>query len=164
MALKSHCVENESSKRIFCNKNFEIIAASDKVALLIGNQDYTTEFHEALQGGGLLQHTIADTKTLGSLLHRDDMGFNVLSLGNLTRREMSRGVNEYLNLLSPDCYAFFYYAGHGFELNGKHYLLPVDAPATWKQEDAVCVQWILELMWKARPKMAVIILDMCRVR
>ena len=92
------------------------------------------------------------------------MGFNVLSLGNLTKREMVRGVGEYINLLSEDCYAFFYYAGHGFELNGKHYLLPVDALGTWQQEDAICVQWILELMWKAKPKMAVIILDMCRVR
>lgn len=140
------------------------IPASDKVALLIGNQNYSAEFHEALQGGGLLQHTIADTKTLGSLLHRDDMGFNVLSLGNLTRNEMYRGVGEYINLLSEDCYAFFYYAGHGFELNGKHYLLPVDAPAEWKQQDAICVQKILELIWKAKPKLTVLILDMCRVR
>ena len=138
--------------------------ASDKVALLIGNQDYTAAFHDALQGGGLLQHTIADTKTLGSLLHQDGMGFNVLSLGNLTRSEMVKGIEEYIHLLSEDCYAFFYYAGHGFELNGKHYLLPVDAPAGWRQEDAICVQWVLELLWKARPKMTVIILDMCRVR
>ncbi|XP_028399099.1 mucosa-associated lymphoid tissue lymphoma translocation protein 1-like [Dendronephthya gigantea] len=138
-------------------------AASDKVAFLIGNQDYNAVFHEALQGHGRLQHTIADTKTLGSLLHRDDMGFNVLSFGNLTRQEMLRGIEEYVNLLSEDCYAFFYYAGHGFELNGKHYLLPVDAPADWKQEDAICVQWILELLWKPKPKMTVIILDMCRI-
>ena len=92
------------------------------------------------------------------------MGYNVLSLGNLTRNEMVRGIGEYINLLSEDCYAFFYYAGHGFELNGKHYLLPVDAPADWKQEDAICVQWMLELLWKAKPKMTVMILDMCRVR
>lgn len=134
------------------------------MALLIGNQDYNAAFHDALQGHGLLQHTIADTKTLGSLLHRDDMGFNVLSFGNLTKQEMLRGIAEYVNLLSEDCYAFFYYAGHGFELNGKHYLLPVDAPADWKQEDAICVQWILELLWKPKPRMTVIILDMCRIR
>lgn len=92
------------------------------------------------------------------------MGFNVLSLGNLTRNEMIRGIEEYRNLMSEGCYAIFYYAGHGFELNGRHYLLPVDAPGEWKQEDAICVQWILEILWKVRPKMIVIILDMCRVR
>lgn len=88
----------------------------------------------------------------------------MLSLGNLTRQEMVKGIGEYVSLLSEDCYAFFYYAGHGFELNGKHYLVPVDAPRDWTQEDAICVQWILELMWKARPKLTVIILDMCRIR
>ena len=88
----------------------------------------------------------------------------MLSFANLSRVEMQKAVNEYLNLLSEDCYAVFYFAGHGFELNGKHYLVPVDAPADWKQEDAICIQWILEAIWKSRPQLTVILLDMCRLR
>ena len=138
--------------------------ATDKVALLIGNQDYTANFPDGFQGQGTLKHTIADTRTLGSLLHREDMGFNVLSFANLSRDEMEKSIIEYLNLLSEGCYAVFYFAGHGFELNGKHYLVPVDAPADWTQGDAVCIQWVLEAIWGKRPQLTVILLDMCRMR
>ena len=49
----------------------------------------------------------------------------------------------YCQLLGPGVFAVFYYAGHGFEENGKNYLMPVDATPAQKEEEFIQAQEIL---------------------
>ena len=48
----------------------------------------------------------------------------------------------YCQLLGPGVFAVFYYAGHGFEENGKNYLMPIDATTT-KGDEFIQAQEIL---------------------
>lgn len=72
-----------------------------------------------------------------------ELGFKVLSLVDLTLREMRTIMLAYCQLLGPGVFAVFYYAGHGFEENGKNYLMPVDASSAQKEEEFIQAQEIL---------------------
>ena len=71
------------------------------------------------------------------------LGFKVISLVDLTLREMRTIMLAYCKLLGPGVFAVFYYAGHGFEENGKNYLMPVDISTAQKEEEFIQAQEIL---------------------
>lgn len=59
--------------------------------------------------------------------------------------------------------AVFYFVGHGFEKNGKNYLLAVDAPNNdCRKVDCVSVEWILGIFEDSHPALNLILLDVCR--
>lgn len=126
--------------------------ATDKVALLIGNLNYS---HHP----GLLAPVI-DVYELGQLLQQ--LGFRVLSLLDLTADQMTAAVHNFTQLLDPGVYGLFYYAGHGFEHAGRNYLVPVDAPQPYHTSKCVCVQRIMHKMQHRGSALSVILLDACR--
>ena len=108
--------------------------ASDKIALLIGNKHYHN----------LEEPLVFPHKDVFNLRHAlRELGFKVLSLVDLTLREMRTIMLAYCQLLGPGVFAVFYYAGHGFEENGKNYLMPVDASSAQKEEEFIQAQEIL---------------------
>lgn len=116
------------------------VLASDKIALLIGNTHYQNN-DEPL----VFPHK--DVYDLRNELH--SLGFKVLSLVDLTLREMRTIMLAYCQLLGPGVFAVFYYAGHGFEENGKNYLMPVDATPAQKEEEFIQAQEILTVCYKS---------------
>lgn len=132
-------------------KNFY---ATDKVALLIGNMNY-------------LHHTplcapIADVHELTNLLRQ--MDFKVVSLLDLNWQEMHSAVTEFLLLLDKGVYGLLYFAGHGYENYGNSFMVPIDAPASYRSEHCLCVQNILTRMQEKETGLNVFLLDMCRKR
>lgn len=126
--------------------------ATDKVALLIGNLNYS---HHP----GLLA-PVMDVQELGQLLQQ--LGFRVLSLLDLTYDQMTAAVHNFTQLLDTGVYGLFYYAGHGFEHAGRNYLVAVDAPQPYHTSKCVCLQRIMYKMQDKRTALSVILLDACR--
>lgn len=61
-------------------------------------------------------------------------------------------------------YAVLYYGGHGYEDSGKNYLLPVDADLTYRRQDSLCAQEILQTMQDCDTALNLLIIDSCRIR
>ncbi|CAH2273198.1 mucosa-associated lymphoid tissue lymphoma translocation 1-like isoform X1 [Pelobates cultripes] len=130
----------------------ETYFAVGKVALLIGNNGY-------LNHPNLLAPMV-DVSELSVLLRK--IGFCVVSLVDLTREEMLRAVNQFLDLLDKGVYGLFYYAGHGYERSGRNYMVPVDAPQPYRPENCISVQKILQQMQDRKTALNVVLLDTCR--
>ncbi|XP_042352574.1 mucosa-associated lymphoid tissue lymphoma translocation protein 1 [Plectropomus leopardus] len=126
--------------------------ATDKVALLIGNLNYS--HHPDLMA------PIMDVHELANLLQQ--LGFRVVSLLDLTREEMLAAIDKFIQLLDRGVYGLFYYAGHGYERAGRNYLVAVDAPQPYRTENCVCVQRVMLSMQQRRTALSVILLDTCR--
>ncbi|NWW86257.1 MALT1 protein, partial [Rhynochetos jubatus] len=129
-------------------------AATDKVALLIGNMHYL--HHKQLQA------PMVDVHALSTLLRQLD--FKVVSLLDLCKAEMQMAVNEFLLLLDKGVYGLLYYAGHGYENFGNSFMVPIDAPSSYTSAHCLCVQRVLRSMQQRRTGLNIFLLDMCRKR
>lgn len=92
-------------------------AASDRVALVIGNAQY---IHSAP-----LKNTKNDADDIAHLLRR--LGFDVISGTNLDKRATEKLIREFDRKLEGARIGLFYYAGHGLQSNGQNYIVPIDA-------------------------------------
>ncbi|XP_021913468.1 mucosa-associated lymphoid tissue lymphoma translocation protein 1 homolog isoform X2 [Zootermopsis nevadensis] len=128
------------------------ITATEKVALLIGNDTYTDLSD--------LNTPRNDVATIASILK--DIGFKVIALHNLTLNEMRNAVYEFCQLLPQEGYGFFYFVGHGFEIQDK-FMLPVDAPGSneYRRCNSLCEKEVIRDVMKVKPKLFLILLDMC---
>ncbi|NXQ38549.1 MALT1 protein, partial [Catharus fuscescens] len=131
-----------------------VFAATDKVALLMGNMHYL--HHKQLQA------PIVDVHALSALLRQLD--FKVVSLLDLRKAEMQMAVDEFLLLLDKGVYGLLYYAGHGYENFGNSFMVPIDAPSAYTSEHCLCVQRVLREMQQRRTGLNIFLLDMCRKR
>ncbi|NWR81338.1 MALT1 protein, partial [Centropus unirufus] len=130
-------------------------AATDKVALLIGNMHY--QHHKQLKA------PMVDVHALSALLRQLD--FKVVSLLDLCKAEMEMAVDEFLLLLDKGVYAgLLYYAGHGYENFGNSFMVPIDAPCSYTSAHCLCVQRVLRSMQQRHTGLNIFLLDMCRKR
>uniref|UniRef100_A0A674IPQ5 MALT1 paracaspase n=1 Tax=Terrapene triunguis TaxID=2587831 RepID=A0A674IPQ5_9SAUR len=129
-------------------------AATDKVALLMGNMNYLHHKH--------LKAPMVDVHELTNLLRQLD--FKVVSLLDLSKDEMQMAVNEFLLLLDKGVYGLLYYAGHGYENFGNSFMVPIDAPRSYTSEHCLCVQSVLQSMQQRQTGLNIFLLDMCRKR
>lgn len=129
---------------------------ANKVALLIGNRDY-----QHAQRLGELYHPINDVCDLtGRFLNMN--GFKVVSLVNLTLKEMREALQQFCRLLVKDTYAVFYFAGHGFECGGRSFLMPVDATDRYSRNENMATAEVLKAMQETKAKLNIVLLDCCR--
>ena len=87
-----------------------------KVALVIGNAAYPT---------ANLKNPVNDANAIASKLR--ELGFEVLLKTDANQKDMSRVINEFGERIKLGSTALFYYAGHGIQVRGKNFLIPVDA-------------------------------------
>uniref|UniRef100_A0A1A8R624 Mucosa associated lymphoid tissue lymphoma translocation gene 1b n=1 Tax=Nothobranchius rachovii TaxID=451742 RepID=A0A1A8R624_9TELE len=128
------------------------LTASDKVALLIGNLNYSNY--------PSLMAPVMDVHELSNLLQQ--LGFRVVSLLDLTKEEMLAAIDKFIQLLDRGVYGLFYYAGHGYEHAGRNYLISVDAPQSYQTKNCICVQRVMHRMQERQTALSVILLDTCR--
>ena len=133
------------------------LASARKMALVIGNNDYRAEI-------GRLNNPINDAFDMGAVLAK--LGFEVTSLIDVKDDEaFYRAVADFGRRLSPDDIAFFYYSGHGTQINGVNYLVPTQAPIiseTVLKNKSVSVNYILEEMQNSDSKVNILVIDACR--
>jgi len=128
--------------------------AERRLALVIGNGDYRFS---------PLKNPVNDARAMAEMLRA--MGFTVEYQENARKRAMIEAIRGFV-LKSP---AFdvrlFYYAGHGVQLNGRNYLVPVDADVQAEDEIATkCADAgeMLERLGRIKTGMNLVILDACR--
>lgn len=132
--------------------------AAKRVALVIGNNDY--------RNVPKLQKAVNDARTMGDTLKQ--LGFSVMIAENQTRQAFSQTLLAFDNALEPGDTAFFFYAGHGFEIAGQNYLLPTDVPAaTQGQEElvrdaSILADRIVERLQNKGTRTAILVFDACR--
>ena len=126
-----------------------------RVALVIGMSKY--------QFVPPLDNPDADAKGVADILK--EVGFNsVTLLLDADRRQLTKALRDFQELADKADWAVVFYAGHGIEINGQNYLIPVDAQlATDRDADdeAVPLAKIMDRIHKAR-KLQLVILDACR--
>lgn len=129
-------------------------AANDRVALLIGNNNY---------GSAPLRNAANDAHDLGDALK--ELGFKVIVRENATRKDMIDAIREFGTAIDGANTALFFYAGHAMQFKDRNYLIPIDA-AMGSEEDvtffSVEVGQVFDRMDRARTRFNFIILDACR--
>ena len=132
--------------------------AAKRVALVIGNNDY--------RNVPKLQKAVNDARTMGETLKK--LGFSVMVAENQTRQAFSETLLAFDKAVEPGDTAFFFYAGHGFEIAGQNFLLPTDVPAaTEGQEElvrdaSVLADRIIERLQNKKARTAILVFDACR--
>jgi hypothetical protein len=129
--------------------------AERRVALVVGNAKY--------QNADTLANTINDANAVAAMLTR--AGFDVVD----ERRdvgvvEFKRAVRDFLNAASTADIAVVYYSGHGFEIGGVNYLIPVDAKLAMESDvddETVPLDRLIQATQGAK-RLSLIILDACR--
>jgi hypothetical protein len=129
--------------------------AERRVALVIGNSTY--------QNAAPLINTTNDANAIAALFRL--VGFEVVTSRNeLGVLEFKRAVREFLITAETADIAVVYYAGHGIEVNGANFLIPVDAKLARDydvEDEAVALDRII---WALQPvrRLRLIMLDACR--
>jgi hypothetical protein len=96
------------------------------------------------------------------------LGFSVMVAENQTRQAFSETLLAFDRAIDPGDTAFFFYAGHGFEIAGQNFLLPTDVPAaTEGQEElvrdaSVLADRIIERLQNKKARTAILVFDACR--
>jgi TPR repeat protein len=125
-----------------------------RVALVIGNSAYQTV--------GVLPNPANDADAVAESLGR--LGFDVTKVDNATIGEMRAALQSYENKVAGSEIAVVYYAGHGMEMNGENYLIPIDAKLsrdTHVQDEALPLSRVLAAV-EGASKLRLIMLDACR--
>ena len=92
-------------------------AASNRIALVLGNGAY--------QSAAQLPNPSNDAADVSQALRK--IGFDVIEGRDLERRAMEKKIREFGRRLDKADVALFFYAGHGLQVGGKNYLVPIDA-------------------------------------
>ncbi len=128
--------------------------AKERVALVIGNSDY---LHQAP-----LANPANDANRMAETLRA--IGYEVSQHFNLTERELMRTLSDFADVADRAEVALVYYSGHGMEIGGRNYIIPVDAELKRERDaqfEAVDLAKVRTAIAGAA-KLKVVILDACR--
>ena len=126
-----------------------------RIALVIGNGSYAN--------APPLKNPTNDAADMADALTK--LGFNVARGIDLNQRQMKAMIREFGQKLKGGGQGLFYFAGHGVQLRGRNYLIPVDASIQSEadvEDQGVDANLIMGLMDEAGNALNVVILDACR--
>ena len=128
---------------------------SRRVALVLGNSGYTSV--------AALPNPRRDAALVADALRSN--GFQSVSVANdLTRENLFDALRTFAAVAEKAEWALVYYAGHGIEVGGVNYLIPVDAKLATDRDvqfEAVPLDYILGAVEGAK-RLRVVLLDACR--
>jgi hypothetical protein len=125
-----------------------------RVALVVGNGAYKDS---------PLLNPVNDARAMAQTLR--NLQFEVLYGENLSQNDMKRNIRAFGEKIRNGGVGLFYYAGHGIQIRGINYLIPVGATIVSEEEveyESVDVGLVLAQMAAARNKLNIVILDACR--
>jgi PQQ-dependent catabolism-associated CXXCW motif protein len=132
-------------------------ATSDRrLALVIGNNNYKN---------APLLNPVNDARLVAKTLQ--GLNFEVVLLENLNLRDFKAAVRRFVTRMeSEDGTALLYYAGHGVQIEGRNYLLPIDVATgdeyEVRDESLDLEETLMSRLSKSRKRERIIILDACR--
>jgi Caspase domain len=132
--------------------------AENRLALVIGQSAYRSV--------PPLPNPANDAKAMTQLL--TDSGFEVLAASDLSQDQLREKVSEFAGRVAtkgPDTIALMFYAGHGLQIDGENFLVPVDIDVKREADipiQAVRLNDILNTLTSVPSKMRILLLDACR--
>jgi uncharacterized caspase-like protein len=152
-------VSGQSRPRQLAQPDTSLSTTQRRIALVVGNSDYR---HVAR-----LDNPANDAQDMARALR--EVGFELVDGNahlNVSGDEMKRLIIKFGQILKQSGgVGLFYYAGHGIQVGGKNYLIPIEAEALREQTvefDAVDVNRVLGEMDYAGNGFNLVILDACR--
>ena len=143
---------------LFAAAHTAVVAAPEtRVALVIGNSAYND---------APLANPVNDARLMAETLR--GLGFDVIERTDATQREMKLAIFELgdrLEAAGKDAVGLFFYAGHGVQVDGQNYLIPLNAEISKERHvaiEAVGAGWVLSQMEFAGNRVNFVILDACR--
>lgn len=129
--------------------------AALKLALVVGNVRY--------DGNLALRNAARDARLMEQRLRQ--AGYTTTLLLDTDRATLYRAVGHLADQLGGGGVGVFYYAGHGTEINGRNFLIPVDAklgkPSALPQM-AVPVDYLIGRLKDSGAHLSIVLLDACR--
>ena len=126
-----------------------------RLALVIGNASYKF---------APLRNPVNDARAMTATLR--DLGFQVIALENASQSRMKRAIDEFgRTLRKQGGVGLFYFSGHGMQVNGRNYMVPVGASVISEADveyESVDAGRVLAKMDTAGNGMNIVILDACR--
>jgi len=132
--------------------------AENRVALVIGQSAYRAVTP--------LPNPANDARAMSQLL--GEAGFDVTDAADLSQNEMRERVSDFAAKVAakgPDTVALVFYAGHGLQIDGENFLVPVDVDPKREADiplQAVRLNDILNTLTSVPSKMRILLLDACR--
>ena len=134
--------------------NISHAAPERRIALVIGNSNYTD---------GRLNNPVNDATDIAAALK--SLGFTVTLRKDADLREMKDEIDNFGNSLKKGGVGLFFYAGHGIQVGGINYLIPVRAKinnAKMVEHEALDVNRLLSILDNAGNSVNIVMLDACR--
>ena len=134
------------------------VGEAKRIALVVGNDSY-----EHVQP---LQNARNDALSVSKKL--ESLGFETLVAIDADRRDLNARIREFEARIEAGDVALFFFAGHGVEIDGENFLLPVDIPSPPSggeglvRDEALPLSETLDRLRRTRAELAVVILDACR--
>ena len=132
-----------------------VVSGEKRVALVIGNSAYRSV--PALPNAG------RDANAIATALR--SVGFQTVDLeADLSREKLVDALHSFARLAEQADWALIYYAGHGIEIGGVNYLIPVDARLETDRDvqfEALPLDQVLATVEPAK-KLRIVLLDACR--
>ena len=146
----------KSDPRYITLNSSDDVSNDKRIALIIGNGAY--------QNVSALPNPPNDAKLMGETLQK--LGFETMTYTDLDYRTMIERIRDFgTKLTDTKAVGLFFYAGHGLQVNGDNYLVPVNANIQKQQDvelETVNLQRVLGEMEYAANDLNIIILDACR--
>lgn len=131
--------------------------SNKRFALVIGNANY--------EGIAQLKNPVNDANSISAEL--TNIGWDVTVITDANRREMLRAITGFRDKITniENSSVMVYYAGHGMQIDGENYLLPVESifeTVDDVEADGIRLNYLTEILEKSTPDMTLIVLDACR--
>ncbi|MCB1656698.1 MAG: caspase family protein [Pseudomonadales bacterium] len=152
MKILSHVTTAFIGVLLFNSQSF----AAQKVALVIGNSEYNTVSDR-------LKNPANDAKAVASRLK--NLGYDTELLLNANLSKMLTALNGLNGKVDAGGTVIVYYAGHGIQLSGHNYLVPVDAGMTNRDmvtRETIQLQEVIDKLESSGAANRLVILDACR--
>lgn len=133
-----------------------VLEPESKVALVIGNAHY--------DGALPLKNAGNDATDMCDTLKK--LGFEVVcKLDVATKRDFKDAIFEFTGKITPRSVALFYYAGHGLQVDGVNYLIPVKAQLRTRsdiEDESVQINYLMSELEARGAALNIFFLDACR--
>jgi hypothetical protein len=154
MAAGAACRQMFAALLVVAFALFSGSAQAQRVALVVGNAAYTDRpLRNPVNDAALMQTTLSN------------LGFQVSVLRNADRKALLAGLRDFEAKARNADVALFFYAGHGAQVGGSNYLIPLNAQINAEADvpdEAVDAASVLRRIEDARAKVGLVILDACR--
>lgn len=135
----------------------QTVDASSRTALVFGNAAYSTPDRP-------LKNSVSDARLMARTLK--ELGFDVRLREDVDQRAMLQALRELEETLhKKKGVGFFYFAGHGVQVNGRNYIVPIGANLVRDvdaQKNAIDVDAVLQSLRDTGARLNILVLDACR--